>query len=78
MTDNDRNGPETAPLKKYITTFPIMVIVLNKDDIEIKKIRLDYGKHEDKLYLAKLSFWAWNEGYILESMSAAKYDSINK
>lgn len=61
-------GPEHAPLKEFIKTFKIKLTVFDKNDNLVREVKLDYGKIEDRKYIGKLSFWAWNEGYYVETI----------
>ncbi len=60
---NDKSGPEFAPLRKYVDTFKIIVDIRDIDDKLIRTEIMDYGKSEDRLWLGKLSFWAWSNGH---------------
>jgi hypothetical protein len=68
MNDRD-HGPESAPLKTYIKTYKLSVRIYDGDKL-IDEKTLDYGNFEDKRYLGKLSFWAWNKGYTVETERA--------
>jgi hypothetical protein len=65
--DRRENGPEFAPIRNFVKTFPIVVTIINKDDTEIRVEHMDYGKQEDRIWLGKLSYWAWDHGHIVET-----------
>lgn len=62
-----RNGPEFAPIRNYVKQFKIIVDIYDKDDKVIRTERMDYGIQEDRLWLGKLSFWAWENGHVVET-----------
>ncbi len=63
------NGPESAPLKNYIKSYMIKVNIYDADDTLIKSENLDYGNFEHKKFLGRLSFWAWELGYAVETLA---------
>ena len=64
----ERNSlPEFAPLRNYVKQFKIIVDIYDKNDKVIRTERMDYGKSEDRLWLGKLSFWAWDNGHVVET-----------
>jgi hypothetical protein len=65
---NNRNGPEFAPLRDFIKSFKIIVTVIDKDDNEIRREVMDYGKPDDRAWLGKISYWAWSNGHSVETM----------
>lgn len=65
--NNNQSGPEFAPLKDFIKTFKIRVEVFDKDDNIVRTEVMDYGKYQDKVWLGRLSFWAWNNNYTVET-----------
>ena len=68
---NDKNtGPEFAPLRNYVKEFKIIVDIIDKDDNVIRTEQMDYGKPEDRIWLGRLSFWAWDNGYLVETHKA--------
>lgn len=52
--------PWDIPIKKTISTLPIVVFVynLNKNDEVIHQIDLDLSEPDDRKYLGKLTAWA--------------------
>ena len=60
-------GPESAPLRNYIKSYKIKINIYDGDDNLIKTENLDYGNFEHKKFLGRLSFWAWELGYTVES-----------
>lgn len=67
MTDN-KTGPEWAPLRMYIKEYKIVLSIYDKDDKLVRTEKLDYGKQEDKVWLGRLSHWAWDQGHSVETM----------
>lgn len=65
---NLNSGPESAPLKSYIKNYPITVNIYNENDELVKTEALDYGNYDHKKFLGKLSFWAWELGYTVETL----------
>ena len=63
----NRNGPEHAPLKNYVKDFKIVLTVYDKDDNVVREEKLNYGKHEDRIWLGKLSYFYWTAGYVVET-----------
>ena len=61
------NGPETAPLPKFVKRYLIDIVIYDKNDNIVKETTIDYGDFEQKRWLGKLSFWAWNEGHTVET-----------
>ena len=62
-----KDGPEFAPLRNFVKTFPIVLTIYNKDDIVVREEKLDYGNHEHRQWLGKLSFWAWQNGHTVQT-----------
>lgn len=62
-----QDGPEFAPQRDYIKAFPIVVIIYNKNDEVIREERMDYGNHEHKKWLGRLSMWAWQQGHTVQT-----------
>ena len=63
----DKDKPEFDPLKEYIKSFLITVIIFDNDDKEIRREEMDYGKPEHRIWLGKISFWAWQHDYFVET-----------
>lgn len=59
----NQDGPEFAPLRKYVETFKLIVEIHDKADNIIRSEIMDYGKSDDRNWLGKLSFWAWTNGH---------------
>lgn len=64
----DHNGPEYAPIRDYIKEFKIIVTIFDKDDNEIRREEIDYGKPDDRAWLGKLSMWAWQNSHTVETV----------
>ena len=71
MDDKKRNGPEFAPLRNYVKEFKIVVEIYDDNDNVIRSERMDYGNSEDRIWLGKLSFWAWSNGHVVETRQDA-------
>jgi hypothetical protein len=67
----DPDGPENIPLRGFNKSFKVAVFVYNlkKSDEIIEMYEIDYGKVEDRQWLGKMSFYAWNKGWSIETMS---------
>lgn len=63
MDQNKKTGPEWAPLRKYVETFKIIVDIRDSSGKVIRTEAMDYGVSEDRLWLGKISFWAWSNGH---------------
>jgi len=70
----DMNGPESAPLRNYIKSYLIKINIYDGEDNLIKSENLDYGNFEHKKFLGRLSFWAWDLGYTVETMAYKKVE----
>lgn len=57
---------DTSPLREYVKTYPIILEIYDGDTL-IKSEKLDYGNFEDKKYLGRLSYWAWEKNYTVET-----------
>ena len=66
---NNNSGPEFGPLRDFVKEFKILVEIFDKSGSLIRTERMDYGKREDRLWLGKLSFWAWSNGHSVETKS---------
>lgn len=62
-----RNGPEFIPIKNYVKEFKILVTLFDKDDNVVREEKMDYGKAEDRVWLGRLSYYAWSNGYTVET-----------
>lgn len=67
MNQNKKNGPEFAPLRTYVKEFKIVVEIYDENDNVIRTERMNYGNAEDRVWLGKLSFWAWSNGHTVET-----------
>lgn len=65
-----KNGPEFAPIRSYVKEFKIKVTVFDNNDNIIRIEIMDYGKPEDRVWLGKLSYWAWNNLHYVETEKA--------
>lgn len=69
-----KSGPEFKPLREFNVNCPVIVFVLDlKDDSTvIAQGEMNYADSEHRRWLGKLSFWAYSNGYSVET--AAKKD----
>ncbi len=65
--NDKRSGPEFAPLRNFIKSFKIRVTIFDDQDNIVREEVMDYGKGEDRMWLGKLSYWAWASGYYVET-----------
>lgn len=65
------DGPENVPLQGFNKTFKVAVFIIDlKNNDEIIDMReIDYGKLDDRRWLGRVSFWAWDKGYSVETMA---------
>ncbi len=64
----DRNGlPEFSPIRDFVKSFKIKVTVFNKNDDVVRTEIMDYGLPSDRIWLGKLSFWAWSNSHYVET-----------
>lgn len=63
----EKNGPEFAPIRDFVKSFLIDVVVYDANDNVIRQETMDYGKHEDRIWLGKLSYWAWSNKHYVET-----------
>ncbi len=64
---NNKNGPEFIPLRNFNKECKIDVVVYDTNDKEIRREVMDYGKREDREWLGKLSFYCWEQGWVVET-----------
>ena len=70
MTDDIPRGPWDVPLKGYIRK--VQIILLIKDVISdryIKEEKVDYGDPEIRKWIGRVSYWAWTNGYSVETLN---------
>lgn len=64
------NGPETMPLREVIEHFPLTITIYDKNDKPIRTEEIDYGNRAHRIWLGKITFWACNQGYVVETAKA--------
>lgn len=75
---NNFEGPWDVPLRKFNNNFLAKITVIKpaltdaEEDKIIDEKVIDYGEYEDRKFLGRISFWAWNNGYIVETMAVPK------
>lgn len=75
MTEEIPRGPWDVPLKGYVKEFYIILLIKDiKSDRYIKEEKVNYGDQEIRKWLGRISYWAWNNGYLIETMSLEDYE----
>lgn len=75
IESNVPTGPEDFPLKEYVKTLPIVVILYDiKSERAIREEKIDYGNYEARKWLGKITHYAVTHGYSVETMSQDDYD----
>jgi hypothetical protein len=70
MNKNTKDGPESVPLRSYVKSFKMMVIVYNLSTEKVEReVEIDYGIETDRKWLGRLSYWAATEGRSVETLS---------
>lgn len=66
-----RKGVENIPLREINKSMPILVIVydLQNGDKVIEEKRLNYGDVEDRKWLGRISFWAFQNHCSVETIA---------
>lgn len=76
--NNNKDGPWDTPIRDYIKTLPIMVIIYNlKNDCVESEYQIDYGNTDDRRWLGKVSFWAYSNGRSVECINKIDFDKEN-
>lgn len=76
-TKQYKKGIERVPIFEVITSFPIIVFIVNIETNDVvDQIELDYSRTavDDKRRLGQLTYWALTNGYYLEIMSKKDVD----
>jgi hypothetical protein len=64
------NGPESVPLREYFKDFPLTVTIFDAKDNVIRKETINYGDAQHRKWLGRVTWWACNNGYIVETCKA--------
>jgi hypothetical protein len=64
------NGPESIPLRNYVKSFPMVVTVYDNDDNAIREEKINYGEFEHRKWLGRLTYWACDNGYVVQTERA--------
>ena len=66
-----RKGAENVPLREINKNLPILVIVydLKNNDKVVEEKRLNYGDAEDRKWLGRISFWAYQNHCSVETIA---------
>lgn len=77
MTENVPRGPWDIPLKGYIKELLIIVLIKDiKSNRYIDEKKVNYSDPEIRKYLGRVSYWAWSNGYLVETMSLKDYEDF--
>lgn len=63
-------GPWDVPVREF-EQLMISVTVFNGDDI-IKEESIDYSNYEHRKFLGRISYWAYTNGYVVETSKSEK------
>lgn len=76
MTDeNVPRGPWDIPLKTYVKELIIVVLIKDvKSSRYIKEEKVNYSEPEIRKWLGRISYWAWSNGYLIETLSLKDYE----
>lgn len=75
--DNDKIevGPESVPLKNFIDSLMVTVLIYRISDNKlIKKEEVDYGDVKSRKWLGKVSYWAWNQNCYVKTLPTEIYN----
>lgn len=65
-----RKGAENVPLREINKNMPILVLIYNlKTDELVEEKRINYGDVEERKWLGRMSFWAYNNHCSVETLS---------
>lgn len=81
MNENIPRGPEDVPLKNFIKELYIIVLIKDiKSNRYIREEKINYSDIDVRKWLGRVSYWAWSNGYSVETMSLTEYEKfkINK
>lgn len=76
LNNNDRPkvGPESIPLKQWVKSFNAVILIYNvSDDNIVRKEVIDYGDSEQRKWLGKVTFWAWQNGMYVKTLAESDY-----
>lgn len=74
--NNVPRGPEDIPLKTYIKDFQVVVLIKDiKSNRYIREEKINYSDVNVRKWLGRISFWAWTNGYLIETMSLTDYEN---
>jgi len=70
---NYRSGAENIPLQHINKEMPILVIVydLRNNDSVVTEKRINYGDAEERKWLGRISFWAFQNHCSVETIALA-------
>lgn len=68
-----RKGAENVPLREINKNMPILVIIYNllDNDRIVEEKRINYGDVEDRKWLGRMSFWAYQNHCSVETIAIA-------
>lgn len=77
MNDDVPKGPWDIPLKGYVKELFIIVLIKDiKSDRYIDEKKVNYSDPEIRRWIGRISYWAWNNGYLVETMLLKDYESL--
>lgn len=74
----DLSGDWDIPLQNFNNHFLIKATIYKpakndkEEDIEIASRTIDYGNYEHRKFLGRFSFYAWTNGYVVETVPLKK------
>lgn len=67
-------GPEDVPLRAYIKDMPLVILIKDiKSNRVIREEKINYSEPEARKWLGRISYWACNNGYSVETMAEKDY-----
>ncbi len=70
-------GPEDVPLRTFIKDLFIVLLIKDiKSERYIREEKVNYGDQEVRRWIGKVSYWAWSNGYQVETLSLKDYDEF--
>lgn len=78
MTENIvPRGPWDVPLKEYVRELFVVVLIKDiKSGRYIDEKKVNYSDPEIRKYLGRCSYWAWSNGYQVETLSLKDYEEF--
>ena len=81
MSDISNDVPRGAwdiPLRGYVKEFFIIVRVKDiKSSRYIQEFKVNYSDVEVRKWIGRISYWAWTNKYLIETMSLEDYEKLD-